>query len=421
VLVGNSESLPVEQRIAAYTDVWKSVLRRKTTGSAETTGTTAKRVDVTSLFPASSEPTTDTARIENPQAEPIAKTTIDWLAARNLTGRTPSNLHIILYPFRIDDELFPSEPNSHRAVGFHERRGGYPVAFVGMRHIERDEYTMQPLTVGHELGEIITTQMLRTTTGEIGPNSMRYTHPLKEGFCEVLGLDYYRHFLQQQQGQDFQRSYDDIVAKQARNFDLQKLLSDFPYEEATSEEQLFLNYAIAASISSRLAQMYGLEKLVSYFEREASIVRDKDAQHLARHDDFFIRTERPHILSKRKELGNLLQLLGYTPEQFANFSSSSPPLDHRPEGAIAAKIVDQFSVWELIEEDRYKAVPLSDEGLHETLPKSKGPSFLDTVRAGITESVAKEVFGDNFTIDTFLTRWKNDFIQKMYPPPSLRE
>jgi hypothetical protein len=87
-------------------------------------------------------------------------------------------------------------------------------------------YRLQPFVVGHELGEIIVSQMHRQEHGQIGIHSNN-DHPLKEGFCEILGLDYYKHIVEAQ-GKEFNLTYDQIYEGSFREHDLASLLSEIP-------------------------------------------------------------------------------------------------------------------------------------------------------------------------------------------------
>ncbi len=405
--LNDNELPPLEAQIAAYTDSWKNVLRWKTTGSAEVTTPHFKHVNVTSLLPFSGA-SKESSRAENPLAAPIAQTSIDWLASRNLSERTPSNIHMILYPLEKGGQLFPS--TSKNAQGFHHIRGGYPSAFVGMRHVEENQWSMQPLTVGHEIGENMISQMAKNQDGAVGFYGLTLAdHPLKEGFCDVLGLDYFKFFIQQSQGKDIHHTYDQAVARAFHEFDTRRLLGTLPYNQATPDEQQFLRYPVAGSIASRIAQTYGLEKLILYFESEAAAKRAQDTEFLA-NPSFLI--ERPHIISQRKELRDLLQTLGYEPEQFADLGTSSRPLDDRPEGAIAAKIADQFSEWEQAEEDAQRSYEMNDT-THEQQRQEQHPNFMQMVQESITESAAREAFGTEFSSETFLNEWRTELLQRV--------
>ncbi len=107
---------------------------------------------------------------------------------------TPSHAHVFVYQKARDSQLFP---NNGKNAGFHLRRGGYPVMFIPLREEAPGYFKLQPFVIGHELGEVSISHMLRGEDGCMGLYS-HMDHPLKEGFCELIGLQYYTFFARQQ-------------------------------------------------------------------------------------------------------------------------------------------------------------------------------------------------------------------------------
>ena len=314
----NEPQPSIEQRAVAYTEAWRDVLGWKRTFTAEAAEPTLKKVNTLSLL------TPPPEMIAEMQADPkkhlefemlpfVTQAVAQYASSGDLAQYTPTNIQVVLYPQHRDDELFPE--HGERA-GFHLRRGGYPVMLVPMRQKQDGSYGLQPYIIGHELGEVVISQMLRHLTGSMGPLANLEDHPLKEGFCDACGLDFYK-FLAERQGSQFAFAYDQIWNEAYKKHDLRKLLGDLPYEQATPDEQTFMRYRLSGSIVSKLIETYGFEKVLQYFADEADSIARKDEEfqlafkELTKSTGGFIkmslRTERTATPPNKKELNDLIK------------------------------------------------------------------------------------------------------------------
>lgn len=426
--IQNEPLSSVEQRAVAYSEAWKQVLDWKRLFTSETSQPIPKRVNILSIL---TPPPEMMAKMQaNPQRHLefdttlsfLTQTTANYLSQGDISQFTPPVIQIILYPQHKDDDLFPE--HGERA-GFHLRRGGYPILLVPMRQNQDGSYALQPFVVGHELGEVAVSHMLRHLTGQIGPLASLESHPLKEGFCDMIGLDYYR-FLTNQQGGKFLFDYDEVMSKDYRRRDIKKLLSDFSFDDASKEEKIFMRYRLAGSIVSRLVKEYGLQKVLKYFAAEANNVAKRDKkvnQFLERLKgltggsiEMTLRAEKIATPPEKPELREILSLLGYEPSQFGSLDSSTKPVDDKPEGAIAALIVDQFDSWFNKESHGYEASNKSEEVASDMAHDSKtmkSLSFIQRVKLGMNKEIAKTIFGSDFSVEEFIEDWKENFLQKV--------
>jgi hypothetical protein len=106
---------------------------------------------------------------------------------------------------------------------------------------------------------------------------------------------------------------------------------------------------------SALQAKYGIENVVKFFALEAnkSVIRDRELkEHMAekaRNSSGIITINLSvspnRSAPNRKDVGGLLKQLGYGVEQFQKISIDSPPIDDKPEGAIATLVADQIASW----------------------------------------------------------------------------
>lgn len=416
-----NSDLDIEKVAAAYVAKWEELLRWKTTDSAIIEdGSIQKRTNIVCLlFPSPEQMKLIEESPEKHLASDLgpflAKSSADYLANDYLAEYVPPNTHVILYPKDEDDNLFPEHD---KRAGFHLRQGGYPVALIPLRSGEDGNYRLQPFIVGHELGEVIVSQMHRQEHGDIGIHS-NFDHPLKEGFCEILGLDYYKHIVEAQ-GKSFDLTYDQIYEPGYREHNLEYLLGEIPLDELSAEDRQFLNYQIAGSIVSDLQAKYGIENVVTYFALEANkaVVKDKELKarmaEIAKinHDIIKIdlRASPTRKAPDRNDLRDLLACLGYSVEQFQSISIDSKPIDERPEGALASLIADQFGTW--FSPNRGEQMSkIPDQAVGDRV-KTEGPSFLQTVRKRIDGTLGREAFGEEFDFDEFIDAWRDNFVSQ---------
>ena len=415
-----------EERSIAYSDAWKDVLSWRQTFSAEVDQPILKRVKTLSLLTPSqqmiAEMQPDSKKhLELEMLPFVTQAIAQYVSSSALASYVPTDIQIILYPQHRDGELFPEHG---KRAGFHLRRGGYPVMLIPMRQKEDGSYGLQPLIIGHELGEIAVSHMLRNLTGAIGTMANLEDHPLKEGFCEACGLDFYR-FLAEKQGKQFNLTYDYICQEAYKKHDLRRLLGKIPCDQAAEDEQTFMRYLLSGSIVSKLIETYGFEKVLKYFADEADSIRKKDEKFRLAFEKLTeatgglikvtLRTEKTATPPNKKELNDLLKQLGYKPEQFLSLDSSTQAVDNKPEGAVAALIVDQFYDW-FNRDEPGVTLPerLKTEDVHKPTGKDQleRPSFIQRVLNGINRESAAKIFGEDFSAETFIQKWKDDFLSR---------
>jgi hypothetical protein len=414
----------IEGLASNYVAKWEELLKWKTIDSAPIEGDAQKKVNIVCLlFPSPEQMKLISQSPEKSLASDmggfLAKSSAEYLAKDYLAEYVPPNVHVILYPKDEDDSLFPE--HSQRA-GFHLRHGGYPVALIPLRSGEDGNYRLQPFVVGHELGEIIVSQMHRQEHGQIGIHSDN-DHPLKEGFCEILGLDYYKHIVEAQ-GKEFNLTYDQIYEGSFREHDLASLLSEIPYNELPENDRKFLEYTVSGSMVSALQAKYGIENVVKFFALEAnkSVIRDRELKEhmaeIARNSSGIITINLSASPNRsapnRKDVGGLLKQLGYGVEQFQKISIDSPPIDDKPEGAIATLVADQFASW-FPESPTAQRISVMDEVVGDRV-RTQSPSFLNTLINRIDGTLGREAFGEEFDFEVFIDQWKDDFISKYQAP-----
>lgn len=413
-----------EALAATYVAKWGELLKWKTIDSASIEGDTQKKTNIVCLlFPSPEQMKLIQQSPEKSIASDIggflAKSSADYLAKDYLAAYVPTNTHVILYPKDEDDTLFPG--HSKRA-GFHLRRGGYPVALVPLRSGEDGNYRLQPFIVGHELGEVIVSQMHRQDHGEIGIHS-NFDHPLKEGFCEILGLDYYKHIVEAQ-GKSFDPTYDQVYEPGYREHNLDYLLGEIPFEELPESDRQFLDYQVAGSIVSDLQAKYGIRAVVNYFALEANkaAIRDRELKErmaeLAQRSSGVIkidlRSSTTTQAPDRNDLKSLLTPLGYSVEQFQAINIDSKPIDERPEGAIASIIADQFATW-FPPNEGAQQVKQFDQLVGDRV-RTEGPSFLQIIKRRVDDTLGREAFGEDFDFDEFIDQWKDNFLSQYINP-----
>jgi len=419
----------IEQRSIAYSEAWKNVLGYKQTFSADVAQPVLKRVNTLSLLTPPQE------MIAEMQADPkkqlqlehlpfVTQMVAQYASNSDLAQYTPTDIQIILYPQHRDDDLFPEHG---KRAGFHLRRGGYPVMLIPMRQKDDGSYGLQTYIIGHELGEITVSHMLKNLTGTIGAMANLEEHPLKEGFCDACGLDFYR-FLAEKQGNQFSLTYDQAFEEAYKRQDLKKLLGKLPYDQATEDEQTFMRYHLSGSIVSKLIETYGFDKVIKYFAGEADIISNKDKEFRLGLEKLTKKTrglikmsfsaEKTTTPPDKKELRNLLEQLGYKPEQFSSLDSSTKAVDDRAEGAVAALMVDQFDVW-FNKDNQYdvlqeQPVKIESEVQHKEEGPKK-PNFIQKVTNGINRESAVKAFGNEFSVETFIENWRKDFLSTYAP------
>ena len=249
--------------------------------------------------------------------------------------------------------MFPNH-NKER-VGFHLRRGGYPVALLYMREVEEGDYRLQPFTIGHEVGEVIFSQMLRGESGGIGQSTLMRDHILREGFCNAIGLDYYNRFAGYQEQMIPFTEFDELYLEELKSCNLGHLSNEVPYEDFSFEEKRFVDYVLGGSFVWHLVKKYSLARVAEYFVREGKRLakENEEFEKIMRELEeklggilkMSFRAEKLATPVERKELNELLTILGYQQLQFPRLDSSCKPVDEKPEGAIAAYIIDTFHEW----------------------------------------------------------------------------
>lgn len=409
-----------EQKANAYLSAWKKVFGWKKLSTAEISQPVQKKVKVLSLLEKNDLTQEDFYELEILQS--IAEITAKFLGETIVAKFTPDIVHIILYPKHLDSDLFP---NHGERAGFHLRRGGYPVMLIPMSQENDGDYMLQPFIIGHELGEIADATLLRDPAGKIGPLAHSARHPLKEGFCDMAGL-VFCEFFSRSQGKVFPYTYDQVMMENYKRQDCKKLLGDLPFADASTEERSFMKYRLAGSIVSRLVEKYSWPKVLEYFAKEAhaKIKIDGEIKHSLDSlsvisDGLFkvnFKSERTTVPSDDPKLHDLLALIGYDPHDFGLLDSSTKPFDDKPEGAVAALIVDQYS--SLFVEKPADLIS-HDESITQSVEQQRSstliikPSFTDTVKLGINEQIAKNVFGQDFLVETFIGNWRQEFLQKL--------
>jgi len=427
MVVANTEPVMTpEARVSLYSEAWQKALKWKTRLDATVDSPLPKNIHVLSLL------TPPQQVIDEVESDPkrhievdetmkfVFDTVADYASSGPFAHHIPPDIHIILFPQAKDNDLFPEH---NERAGFHLRRGGYLVMLIPMRQKTDGSYGLQPFVIGHELGEIAVSHMLRSLTGTMGQMANKESHPLKEGFCDNCGLDFYR-FLAEKQGGSFTDSYDEIQRDEYTKHNLPHLLGELPFEQVSEKDQQFLQYLIGGSIVSKLIRKYGFEKVSEYFADEAIASAREDADFQAILEKlntssggitFSFRTERSASPPQNKQLNELLNLLGYKADQFISLDSSTKPVDNKPEGAIAALIVDQFSDWFKPKDERVYGPPEQADRLdhvEESGVQIKKPSFIQSVISGIDPTIANKHFGADFSPEIFIAQWRDDFLKE---------
>jgi hypothetical protein len=320
-----------------------------------------------------------------------------------LAEYVPKNIQLILYPKSKDDKLFPEHSNR---VGFHLRRGGYPTALVPLGESDDgSDYKIGPFVVGHELGEIIYTHMLREEDGSMGPLSLIDVNPLWEGFCDVIGIRFYNYVTREDLDYDgiHQGIYNEIGMPQ---------LLEAQYSSLAEESQKYLEYFAGGSIVYSLVDRYRLKSVLEYFNKCAEALRKEDEEFAAALDDapilggvvsVGVTSEFEAQVVDNEHLHGLLKRLGYRSDNFPVVAASTRPLDTRPEGVIATILVDQFHDWFGDGDSDPRDGNNQDASVSQDTDRRR---FIDILSEQFYHDIAKEVFGKDFDFDEFIEDWK---------------
>lgn len=396
-----------------YVAKWAELLEHKKINTSEI-GATGKNINIVRILTPLAEEGPKTT--EGPDVGNfLANLSGEYLSKDYLAAYVPPNVHVIFYPMPEDENLFP---NHDERVGFHLRRGGYPVALVPLRVVDPQNYRVEPKIVGHELGEVIISQMHKQEDGVIGRH-IDCDHPLREGFCEMISWDYLRHFAKAQ-NVEFNHKYNLIYERVYRENNLEQLLDDAPYLDLSDNEKQFLDYTISGAIVMELEEKFGTESVIKYFALEAKKAVARNQEFKAKMDELSQRTngllkvdmtiDPIRKAPDRKDLREILNKLGYSVEQFQAISVDNLPIDDRPEGAIAILIADQFAHWFPEQRNDRTSQVMQEQFVGREKPVT--PTYIQRVKGMIDSTLGREAFGEEFDFEEFIDHWKGDFISK---------
>jgi hypothetical protein len=342
--------------------------------------------------------------MEFPEVIRLAETLASFCEEAILVQYVPENIQWILFPKSRDDELFPEHSNR---VGFHLRRGGYPTALLPLRESNDGmDYMISPYVLGHELGEIIYTNMLREEDGSMGFLSLSNMDPLREGFCEVIGIRFYNFVTDD--GVDYDYHYRESYKER----DIIQLF-EADYNELSFEDQQYLEYIGGGTMVNFLVERYGLKSVLKYFYKCAEALRKEDEELAAALDDgpilggtvsIGVASESKAQVVDNEHLKALLTRLGYEPDDFPAVAASTRPPDARPEGVIAIILVEQFYEWFGDGESKPNDVNVQDAPVSQDTDKR---SFIEILSDRFQHDIAREVFGEEFDFNEVFEDWKN--------------
>lgn len=371
---------------------WEGVLKRKMIVKHKdlNSPTYAK---VLSLLKTSDE----TDEVDGPEKrdglDEITEAISEYLGQGYLSKIAPKQVHAILYELEEDDILFPKD-KERSYLGFHHRTAGYPAIFWPLRRREDGQFAIQPLVLGHEIGEVLITEMERSTGGGI-VGTKASNHFLKEGFCELIGLDFYGYFGKKNFPDLEMGTYDEMVF--SGSFEQVSTVLSTGYSRLSSDDKAFAEYKMGGSFISYLSEKYGIGKIIEYFLSEASseAVDDRIARTRFKSD------RQPISVPPDKQMDEFLISLGYTRLDFEGAHASSKPFDLRPEGSIAAMV---YTISHKMFEPRRLTVSSK-------LRIESEPTFLDRLIASIDTPQARKVFGPEFSAHTIANQWKEHILR----------
>lgn len=362
----------------------------------------------------------ETIDVEEPSIFDVLGPNIqDFIGIEGLEGITPKSIHAIAYAKADEDLLFPN-PDGTRA-GFHSRFGGYPVMFfpVKVSTEKKRSATFQPMTVGHELMEIIVTNLMRHDDSRIGIGTLSVEGVLKEGLCNIVGLDFYNYMATKMMGKEVSYTFDEAYHESLTTDRIGSVCS-VPFAELGRSESAFCEYVLSASFLSHMLKTFSLSQILDLVKRKTDLGKEKDdeiAQSMRELQEKLYGSgigislnsgnEIVKPIPNNPQMWALLEKLGYTAEMFpANgISDSTPPVDGRVEGALAMAIVDRYI--DLLPAEQYATIKM--EGDVNARKRPAGPTFVQLMKTYFSDETSKEVLGEDFDIDGYMEDWLKKF------------